>query len=86
MTCAERELEGAEEELLDMLAELLEEEPEELLLTLEEEGELLALDVEDDEPLLEEDLFWEYESTGNATMARATIDAIAILRMFFILQ
>ncbi len=65
------------EELLETLPKLLEEDPEE---------ELLALEVEDVELLPEEDLFWEYESTGDATMARATIDAIAMLRMFFILQ
>ena len=76
-----------EEELLETEALLLGAEDELL------ETEALLLELDDEEPLIEElfceevvlleepeeRLAWEYESTGNATMAIATIDAIAML-------
>ena len=69
-----------EEELLDIEAEPLEAD-EELLETdgdeLLVEGLCCADAVLLEEP--EERLAWEYESAGNATMAIATIDAIAML-------
>ena len=68
---------------------------EELVLLVEAEPELLVeeelLDDErvcDDVVLLlepEERLSCEYESTGDAIRANATADAIAMLRMFFMM-
>lgn len=66
-------MEGADEDPLE------EDEDDELLPA---EEDLLCEEVVPLDP--EELLAWEYESAGNATMARATIDAIAMLRMFFI--
>lgn len=89
----EEELLTEEEDLLEEEFELLVEEEPDLLVAEEPaflvEEELLDEDLVWEEALLplvvEERLSCEYESTGVASMASATADAIAMFRMFFMM-